>query len=592
MGSNDGFWMSLFVPKAIETLQRVPPLRFLASLGLRFYLGGDIALESDLMKRFVDAKDTEGVNLLCFFKRRPLISVLMPVYNTDPDILRKSIQSVIAQVYKRWELCLVDDASSRPHVRDILKTFDEAEPRIRVFLSEKNEGISATLDKGARRARGEFLGVLDHDDELSPVCLYEFVKMINKHPDADCIYCDEDKIDESEHFCDPWHKSDWNPDLSLSFNYVMHFVLYRATLFHRLGGFRSDYDGSQDYDLLLRATEKTERIYHIPRILYHWRMGKGSTASGPEAKPKVFIKGLAALNDALKRRGIEGVAEDAPDAWKGVYRVKRSLNEGNSLSIVIVSSGDGHGLHRLIESIFSHVLGSGREILVCMPESPAHAMSIEEMRIDRDGIRWVGFQGSGCPVVGFNEGARRASGDVLWFLDDKMELLSSDSYSALMEQIQRDEVGAVGGKVYYGNKGLLEHAGVIFGPFGLMGYAHRATPDDLGCAGLKHMICNYSAVMGPGMMTRRTLFMDLGGFDESFKWAYWDADYCLRLRERGFLITFTPYAKFRHHVPVKAIHEMVVEPEAGIFKKRWQQFIDHDSYFNINLSREREDFSL
>jgi GT2 family glycosyltransferase len=370
----------------------------------------------------------------------------------------------------------------------------------------------------------------------------------------------------------------------------MHFAVYRRSLFEQLGGFRKAYEGSQDYDLLLRVSEKTDKIYHIPKILYHWRMGQASIASGPKAKPHIFVKGLAALNDSLKRRGIDATAEDAPDTWKGVYRVKRKITKPLSCSILVVFYGNLGSLSRLLDSIFFNVPQSNCEALVCV-HSSSDLDQNEFSKQYKGAIKWIKFSGPNRVPRAFNIGVRQASGDILFFLDETMELISLESYRCLLEHIQREEVGAVGGKVYYGNR-LVEHAGVILGPFNLLGYAHRATHDTPGYVGLKNMICNYSAVMGLGMMTRKKLFMDIGGFDKKLARSYWDVDYCLKLREQGYLMTYTPYARFRHHIPVKAVNEMIVEPEATLFRSRWQHIIDRDPYFNPNFSRDVEDFSF
>ncbi len=533
--------------------------------------------------------DPKYLNMLQY---RPVMSVLMPVYNTEPEILEKALNSVLRQAYKKWELCIVDDASDNVNIRLILEKYAKKSRSIRIMFSDKNEGIAATINKAAGMANGEYIGVLDHDDELDPFLLLEYVRTLNTHPDADCVYCDEDKIDEQGNYCDPWFKSDWNPDLSLSFNYVMHFAMYRRSLFESLGGVRKAYEGSQDYDLLLRVAEKTGKIYHIPKMLYHWRMGPSSIASGPEAKPGVFVSGLSALKDALNRRNISGVAEDAPDAWKGVYRVRRNIVRLLSCSVLVLSHGKESALSRIVDAVFSYLPRRNFEILICINSSANFSRKAFLRRYNKGGIiiKWVESDGPGGVPGAFNAGVRHASGNVLFFLDDTMQFISPESYISLTEHIQREEVGAVGGKVCYAN-GLIEHGGVILGPFDLLGYAHRATADGPGYAGLNNMICNYSAVMGLGMMTRMELFEDVGGFDEEFGRAYWDADYCLRLRERGYLITYTPYSKFRHLVRVKAIHEMVVEPEATHFRNRWQYMIDADPYFNLNFSRSVENFS-
>ncbi|MBN1276566.1 MAG: glycosyltransferase [Deltaproteobacteria bacterium] len=524
-------------------------------------------------------------------KMRPLMSIVMPVYNTEAGVLRKSIDSVLGQIYKRWELCICDDGSTMTDIPDILKGYAKRESRIKVQTSGRNHGIAKAINKGVGMASGEYLGVLDHDDELDPMTLWEYAGKINEKPDADCIYCDEDKIDENGNYCEPWFKSDWNPDMSLSFNYVMHFAVYRRRLFERLGGVRSAYEGSQDYDILLRVAERTDKIYHIPRVLYHWRKSTDSIASGPEAKPEIFERGLAALQDALNRRGIEGTAEHAPDAWKGVFRVRRKLNLPLTCSVVIASSGDNAGLLRLLDSIKSTgIISSIHEILVCIHSSSG--METDEFSGPYgDCVRFIRFGGKDTVPRAFNSGIEHALGDVIWLMDESMEILSSQSYYELSAQAQREDVGAVGGKIFYPN-GFIEHAGVILGPFGILGYAHRMTPDTPGYVGLKNMICNYSAVLGLGMMTRRMVFINSCGFNEEFEKAYWDVDYCLRLRQDGYLVTYTPYAKFRHYISVPSLDEMIIEPEAELFRKKWKHVIERDPYYNPNLTRDLEDFSF
>ena len=482
---------------------------------------------------------------------------------------------------------MVDDASTDPAVLAVLAEYARKSRRIRVKFASKNAGIAATINRCARMARGEFMGVLDHDDEMAGDLLFEYISLITQKPDAGLIYCDEDKIDAAGHCCEHWLKSDWNPDLSLSFNYVMHFALYRRDLWKKAGGVREAFEGSQDYDLLLRIAELTTGIYHIPKILYHWRMGEGSIASGPEAKPHIFAKGLAALNAALVRRGIKGVAGDAPDAWKGVYRVKREVDRSLSCSLMILYTGDKVGLSRLLGSIEGSVLTKNHELIICGKASLLSDIRNSIGQRD-ESLQWCAVESDNIPKA-FNEGVKRAGGELLFFLSDSLELIDGDSFDCLLEHAPRDEVGAVGGRVYYAN-GFVEHGGVILGPFDILGYAHRATPDTPGYAGLKHMICNYSAVMGYGMMTRRHLFLNAGGFDEVFTTAYWDVDYCLRLRDRGYLITYTPYARLNHHIEVPTLEEMIVEPDAACFKTRWRQLIDHDPYFNPNFSRKLESF--
>lgn len=548
------------------------------------------------LKQFLDSIDSAidhvsyMTRLFSTGMRYPFLTVIIPVYKPDLSLLKKAVSSVTSQTYQRWELILIDDGSNDKDLSNLLHRFSKNEVhKIRVLHHTKNEGIASAVNRAALISSGDYLGVLDQDDELSFSTLYHFSRYIVRYCNPDVIYCDEDKIDENGLHGFPWFKSDWNHDLLLSFNYIMHFVLYRRVFFFSLGGLRSRFDGSQDYDLILRASEKTRRIVHIPKILYHWRISQGSIAGGPAAKPWVFTSGLAALNDAVARRGIQGHAEDAPYAWKGVYRVRRALRTGYRCSLLILCrEGLSEGFERLVASMGS-AIDRNYEVLVSssLPVSPESLIRLFPLP-HRASTRHFCLPSASAPEA-FNAMAGEARGDLLIFLDDTLELLERDSFNALLEQGQREEVGAAGGKIFYAD-GLVEHAGVILGPFGLLGYAHRATPDDPGYVGLKNMIGNFSAVMGLGMVTQRSRFDRMNGFDMAFSKAYWDIDYCLRLGEQGFLVTYTPYARFRHRILPPPCKAMVIEPEASAFRRRWGHRIDNDPYFNDNFSRDREDF--
>jgi GT2 family glycosyltransferase len=554
---------------------------------VRRELARDFRVESEPLTFWLDAGGREAREWLAELRLRPRISIVTPVCDPEPAALERCLASVMDQVYRNWELCVVDDASKKPDVRRVLERAAAKDARIRLVTSPENQGGAAAANMGLEMARGEFCGVLDHDDLLHPEALFEYVRALNRQPAADLLYCDEDKLDASGRHVDPWHKSDWNPDLSLSFNYVMHFALYRRRLLDELGGFRPDYEGSHDYDLLLRTAERTDEIHHIPRILYHWRMSEASIARAPEAKPYVFESGLAALRDALDRRKISGEAQDAPHAWKGVYRVRRRIVGEPRTSLVIAFRGDAPGLARTLASALGELCADRREILVCgAPELEERYQSVaSELRA---AAVWLPSPGAGSLPQIFNRGSRGAAGDFLCFLDDQMAF-EEGAHEALLEHAQRSEVGAVGGKLLHPDD-RVEHAGVIGGPFGLLGYANRNTIDEPGYLGLSSMIGNYSAVLGLGMMLRRKTFEGAGGFDEDYVREYWDVDFCLRLGEQGLRITFTPYARLRHYVPVRTLEEMVSEPDATRFRARWQSWIDRDPFFNPNFSREREDF--
>lgn len=521
------------------------------------------------------------------FTHKPTISILLPVYNTREEYLRKALDSVLDQYYENWELCISDDASTAIHVRQILSEYSARDERIKVVSSERNGGIARASNRALDLATGEFVGLLDHDDQLTPDALYEVAATLQE-VEADLIYSDEDRLDSNGMRVEPSFKPAWSPDLLLSCMYLAHFCVYRKSIVDQMCGFREGFDGSQDYDLALRFTEESNRIAHIPKILYHWRKVPSSASATPEARASVIEAGKRALTDALDRRGITGEVEG--ERFFGFYRVKRRVSGSAKVSIIIPTRDGLENLRRSVQSIESKTEYKNYEIII-LDNGSRKAATLDYLKhLPHRVIRHDDeFNFSRLN----NIAAREARGDYLLFLNDDTEVISNEWLRALIEQAARPEVGAVGAKLLY-RDARLQHAGIILGVCGVAGHAHRHIDgfNGRGYLNYPNVIRNYSAVTAACLMTRRELFDKTGGFDEeSLAVSYNDVDYCLRLRKKGYLVVFTPYALLYHKESATRGLNLYPKEEACIMS-RWQSEIASDYYYNPNLAVNREDFSV
>ncbi len=533
--------------------------------------------------KMIEAQDT--------FEYKPVISIVMPVYNVPEEYLVKAIASVKQQTYTRWELCICDDASTMEYIKPLLERYAKEDSRIRVVFRNKNGGIVKASNEALRIAQGAYVGLLDNDDELTPDALYEVVKTLQEKK-YDLLYSDEDKLDMEGTRCEPFFKPDWSPDLLLSINYVSHFGVYRRKLLNEINGFRDGFDGSQDYDLVLRVTEKTPQIRHIPKILYHWRKIAGSTAENIQHKPYAMDSAKKALNDALKRRRIEGEVTDG--LWLGSYRVKRILTAQPLVSIIIPFKDKKDVLQTCLESIFSKTTYKNFEIILVDNQS--------ELFETQEYLKKI----SGNPqvtILQFNKpfnyaainnfAAQKARGEVLILLNNDTEVISPDWIEAMLENAQRPEVGAVGAKLLYPNN-TLQHAGVLIGVSGIANHAFsRHNNLDHGYFGQVDVIRNYSAVTAACVMIRKVVFDEMGGLDEqNLAVAFNDVDFCLRLRAKGYLVVYTPYATLYHHESLSRGYDVDMK-EVRYMQNKYAELIQSgDPYYNPNLTRERLDFSL
>jgi GT2 family glycosyltransferase len=519
------------------------------------------------------------------FEYRPRISILMPVFNPPAEYLTIAIDSVVRQFYADWELCICNDGSTSPRVREVLDEYASNDERIRVTVSPQNEGIALATNRALSLASGEFVGFLDHDDELTPNALFEVVAVL-QHSKADLIYSDEDKLDSSGGRCQPFFKPCWSPDLLLSTMYTCHFSVYRKVILDEIGGLREGFDGSQDYDLALRFTEKTERIAHIPRVLYQWRQVAGSSASSVKAKPYAYAAGQKALTDAIRRRGIKG--EVLPESVPGFYRVKRTVIKHGKVSIIIPTRDRLNLLRKCVTSIEFNNADDDIEILIVDNGSRDRGtlayLASSRHRVIRDDEP---FNFSRLN----NLAAQESTSEYILFLNDDTEVIEKEWLSAMLEQAQRLEVGAVGAKLLYRN-GKIQHAGVVLGLCGLAGHTQRHE-DGLGAFGymnFANIVRNYSAVTGACLMLRREVFNTVGGFDERLAVRFSDVDLCLRLRKLGFLVVYTPYARLYHREMIS--RGVVNKLEEDYFWGKWHDTIPIDPYYNPNLSLRTEDFSI
>lgn len=540
------------------------------------------------------------------FSYRPKISIITPVWETDETWLRCAIESVIKQTYENWELCLVDGGSKKKYIQPVLQEYAAADHRIRVKYLPENKGIACNSNEALSLATGEFIGFLDHDDELAPFALHEVLAVINTNNAVQFIYSDEDKIDAKGNRKQPFFKPDWSQDLFLSQNYLCHFCVIDKTLFDSTGGFREGYEGSQDYDLFLRCTESIpeDTIVHIPKVLYHWRISRESVASTTTTKLYALSSAMHALEDAISRRGLNAQVLDG--ILPSTYRIRYAIVDHPRISILIPTKDHVEVLRRCIQSIIDKTVYDNYEILVIdnkseEPETSDYYASLEKY----SNIKILHYNLPFNFSVINNFAVTHADSPFVVFLNNDTEVISGEWLSAMLEHAQRYDVGAVGAKLLYPNN-LIQHAGIILGIngnkalMGVAGHSHKYISNRLpGHFFRPHVIGNYSAVTAACLMMRKEVFLDIGGFEEELAIAYNDVDLCLKIRQKGYRIVYTPYAVLHHHESHSRGLEDTPEKQARFtrdtirIRDSWGQVIDSgDPYYNPNLTLEKEDFSL
>ena len=484
---------------------------------------------------------------------RFVFSILVPVYNTDERVFRAMLDSVLAQSYPLWQLCLVDDASPDEAPRRIVGEYARREPeRIRYEFSETNGGIAVATNRAAALATGEFVCLLDHDDLLDPEALMEVALRLHLMPETDYLYSDEDKVSQDgREFSQAYFKPDFDPELLMCNNYLNHFSVIRRDVFRDVGGFREGFDGSQDYDLYLRVTEKAARIVHIPKVLYHWRMVPDSTAVDPEAKGGMYRESsFRALREAVTRRGLDATVEQGLSP--GSYRVRHRVAERKKVCIIIPTRNALNLVETCIASIRRYTRYENYEILVVDNNSddPVLGIYLEEERRRWRNTRRIAFPGRFNFSQINNFAVKNTDAEYLLFMNNDIEATVEGWLESMLEYAQYPEIGAVGAKLLYPD-GTIQHAGVMLGMGGIAGHPFKGIPEhNCACFGHTQMVKDYSAVTAACMLMRREVFEIAGGFNEELAVSFGDIDICMEIRRLGYRIVYTPYARMIHHESV------------------------------------------
>ena len=546
-------------------------------------------------------------------------SILVPLYNTPREFLTAMLDSVVAQTYKNWELCLADGSDiggsigsggNHSYVGEICREYQKADReknggqgRIIYQKLEKNEGISGNTNRCLALATGEYIGLFDHDDILHPSVLYEYAKAINEQG-ADYIYCDETTFKNNDinkmltmHF-----KPDYAVDNLRANNYICHFSVFHRHLLDGSELFRTKYDGSQDHDMILRLTDKAKKVVHVPKLMYYWRSHAGSVASGIQAKTYAVDAAKGAVADHLRKHGYTHFKITSTRAFETIFKISYQIIGNPKISIVIANKDHEPDLRRCISSIMEKSTYDNYEIIIVEnnSETPEIKKYYEELKED-ERIKIVTYEGSFNYSAVNNLGVKAAEGEYILLLNNDTQVITVNWMEELLMYAQREDVGAVGAKLYYGDK-TIQHAGVVLGlgAHRTAGHSHYMQHrENLGYMGRLCYAQNVSAVTGACLMVSRELFEKAGGLDESFAISLNDVDFCIKLREMGYLNVFTPFAELYHYESVSRGLDDQGEKaaryneESARFREKWKEVLEKgDPYYNPNFSLDRSDFSL
>lgn len=533
------------------------------------------------------------------FKNNPKISIVVPMYNTPKNFFEELVDSCIRQSYTNWELCLADGS---PEENKELRKIYSKDERIKYKFLGKNEGISGNTNEALKMVTGDYIALLDHDDLLSDYALYFVVECINNHPDVEFMYSDEDKINEKGDRYDAYFKPDFAPDTLRCQNYICHFSIFKKELMDKLEGFRSKYDGAQDYDIFLRMSEITEpsKIRHIPRILYHWRVHSESTAKlDSNAKNYAFDNGVVAIQDHIDRLGLKGKV--TPGEVGGTYRTDYEVIGNPKVSIIIPNKDGKDILEVCIKSLLEKTTYTNYEIVIVENNSTSKEIFKFYKELEKnEKIKVVKYPETGFnyPAI-INYGVKNSDGEYVVQLNNDTELITPNWLELMLGFCQRKDVGGVGVKLYYPDD-TIQHAGIIVGLGGVAGHRFKEVPKGgHGYFAKESMIENLSAVTAACIMNPRSVYEEVGYMDEGFAVAFNDVDFCLKIREKGYLIVYNPFVEFKHYESKSRGAENTPEKikrfqgEIARFKERWQDFLDEgDPYYNINLSLDTEQYHI
>lgn len=533
------------------------------------------------------------------FEYKPKISIVVPMYNTDEKFFKELVESLEKQTYSNWELCLADGSQEK---NENLKKYYEGNEKKKYKFLNSNKGISENTNEAIKLATGEFVGFLDHDDLLSQDCLYEVAKTINKIKNVDFIYTDEDKIDEDGERFEPYFKPDFSPETLECNNYITHFVVVKKDLLKKVGVLNSKFNGAQDFDFVLRAIEKANKIVHISKILYHWRVHKSSTANVADAKPYAYEAGIKVIEEHLKRTGKKAEVEYGQDV-PGIYKVKFEVKGNPKVSILIPNKDNINLLKNCIDSIVKNTSYQNYEIAIIENNSNQKEtfeyykeasqnpkIKILEYNINKE------FNYSSL----INFGVQNVDGEFILQLNNDTKLLTKDWLEQFIGYAQNKEIGAVGARLYYEDK-TIQHAGIIVGLSGIAGNALVNLPyGKHAYFGREAATRNVSAVTGACLFCRRELYEEVCFMDEvDFKVAFNDVDFCLKLLEKGYRNIYNPYIELVHYESKTRGYEYTKEQEERFnkecnnFKEKWKKFIEKgDPYYNKNFSLDTCNFDI
>ena len=522
------------------------------------------------------------------FEYEPKISIIVPMYNTKERYLKELIDSIINQTYKNWELCLSDGSDEK---KDYVERLVNADERIKYKFLNANKGISENSNEALKLATGDYIALLDHDDILPAFSLFEVVKTINTDKEAEFIYTDEDKLlEEKENRMGPHFKQDYAPDTFMSYNYICHFSIFKKNLMERIGGFRKEFDGSQDYDIIFRATEQANRIIHIPKILYHWRINENSVALSAEAKPYAYEAAKKAIKAHLNRIGLNANVEDTRII--GLYKVNYEIVGTPKVSIIILNKDHKRDLKRCIDSILEKTTYENYEIIIVENNSKTKEIFKYYKELEKnEKIKIVEYKEQGFNYSRLNNfGVKNATGNYIVLLNNDTEIITKDWIETMVGNCQRKDVGIVGAKLLYEND-TVQHVGVVLGLTGVAGHVNLGIgADEIGYMGRNIITQNYSAVTGAMLMISKEDYEKIGGLDEEFPVAYNDVDLCLKIRKLGKVVVMNPFVEAYHYESKTRGYEITEEKKRRLeedtkrLKNKWKDvFEKEDPYFNINF---------
>ena len=569
--------------------------RFQERIREEIYLG--MAPYSDWVKRHRLTPAQAEQQKRHSFSFRPKISIVIPLYETPEKYLKEMLDSIVKQTYDNWELCLADGSPTDRLGRFVRARFRK-DPRIRYCHLEENRGISGNTNAAVQMASGDYIMLCDHDDLVEQGALYEIVKALNEDPDLDILYTDEDKISmDGKSYFEPNFKTDFNPFMLESNNYICHIFVVRKTIMDRIGGFRKEFDGAQDFDLILRCWETAQegKICHIPKVLYHWRSHPNSTATNPESKRYAYEAGARALDEHFARIGTPARAEITQNL--GFYRIHREIAGEPRVSVIIPNKDHVEDLEKCLCSVYEKSTYRNFEVLIVENNSTEdRTFAFYETLPGRyENCRVLFWEGEFNYAAINNYAAQKAAGEYLLFLNNDVEVIAENWMEEMLGICQLPQVGAVGAKLYYPDK-TIQHAGIVIGMGGLAGHMLTGT---FGYVGRSTMPQNLSAVTAACMMVPAAVFREVEGFDEKFRVAYNDVDLCMKLTEKKYQVVFTPYAELYHYESRSRGPEDTEQKrrrlsgEAERFREKWPEILEKgDPYYNPNLSLEDGSGSL